>query len=69
MSLAITNLVDTLLEHIKSLMCDAAKIETRAHHLNELNERDIFALWATTIQPYPPSIHGQHPTLSQDKGC
>lgn len=55
-SLATSNSVDALLEQVKTLMVDAARYQTRADHLNEMNERDILAPWATTVQPYPPFI-------------
>lgn len=55
-SLATTNSVDALLEQVRTLMTDAARFEVRAKHLEEMNEREILAPWATGVQPYPPFI-------------
>lgn len=55
-SLATTNSVDTLLDQVKTLMTEAARLEVRAEHLEQLNERDILTPWATTVRPYPPYV-------------
>lgn len=64
-SLATTNSVDTLLGQVKTLMCEAAKFEVRARHVEELNERDLLAPWATTVQPYPPFIQSNSRLLTK----